>query len=103
MSDSTPNQPSHKSSQSTRRWNDPRTMRIVVAAVALIYGVIFISLNRSKVRIHFLFFTVTSRLWVGLLVCLILGAVLGQALGGSYRKRRSAAKTNRPPAPDRTQ
>jgi uncharacterized integral membrane protein len=78
-------------------------MRIVVAAVALIYGVIFIALNRDKVRIHFLFFTVTSRLWVGLLVCLILGAVLGQALGGSYRKRRSAAKASRPAAPDRTQ
>ena len=102
MSDSTPSQPSHKSSRSARRWNDPRTVRIIVAAVALIYGVIFIALNRGKVQIHFLFFTVTSRLWVGLLVSLILGAILGQALGGSYRKRRSAAKAGRPAEPDPT-
>jgi uncharacterized integral membrane protein len=79
---------------SRKRIGNQSLTRIVVGSLALIYGVIFIVLNRGKVRIHFVFFTVTSRLWVGLLVCLILGALLGQALGGSYR-RRQAAKAGR--------
>jgi uncharacterized integral membrane protein len=60
--------------------------RLVVAAVALIYGIIFIVLNTGRVRIHFVFATVTTHLWVGLLVCLAAGALLGQAIG-TYRKR----------------
>lgn len=94
--------PSHKSSRSTKRINNENLPRIIVGAVALIYGVIFIVLNRGKVRIHFVFFTVTSRLWVGLLVCLVLGALLGQALGGA-RRRRLSAKADRSSAPDRPQ
>jgi uncharacterized integral membrane protein len=77
------------SSESPRsRWglDRSRLTRIVAGAAALIYAVIFIALNRSRVLIHFLFFTVTSRLWVGFLVCLALGAILGQAVG-IYRKR----------------
>ncbi len=92
--------PTRSHSRSTNRINNRRLTRIIVAAVALIYGVIFIVLNRGKVRIHFVFFTVTSRLWVGLLVCLVLGALLGQALGGTYRKRQ-AAKGSRSSPPDR--
>ena len=60
--------------------------RLVVGAVALIYGIIFIVLNTGRVRIHFVFLTVTTHLWVGLLVCLAAGALLGQAIG-TYRKR----------------
>jgi uncharacterized integral membrane protein len=77
----------HKSSHSTGGVNRARLTRIIVAAVALIYAIIFIALNRGRVRIHFLFFTVTSRLWVGLLVCLALGALLGHGFG-VYRRRR---------------
>jgi uncharacterized integral membrane protein len=68
--------------------NRPRLTRILIGAVALIYGIIFIALNRGRVRIHFVFFTVTSRLWVGFLVCVALGALLGQAFG-VYRRRSS--------------
>jgi uncharacterized integral membrane protein len=64
----------------------PNWVRIGVAAAALIYAVIFILLNRDKVRVHFLFFTVATRLWVGFVVCLVLGALLGQGLG-VYRRR----------------
>jgi uncharacterized integral membrane protein len=81
-------QASPKTPRSRWRFDDPRLTRAIVAAVALIYGVIFIALNRTRVRIHFVFFTVTSRLWVGFLVCLVLGALLGHAFG-IYRRRRS--------------
>jgi uncharacterized integral membrane protein len=64
----------------------PPWVRIIVAAVCLILGIVFISLNSRTVRIHFVFFTVSTYLWVGFLVCLVLGALLGQAFG-AWRKR----------------
>jgi uncharacterized integral membrane protein len=67
--------------------------RLAVGGVALIYAIIFVVLNTGRVRIHFVFFTVSTHLWVGLLVCLAIGALLGQALG-SYRKR--AARSRHP-------
>ena len=63
-----------------------RLTRLILGAIVLIYAVIFIVLNRGKVKIHFLFFTLTSRLWVGFLVCIALGALLGQVVG-LYRRR----------------
>jgi uncharacterized integral membrane protein len=64
----------------------PNWVRIVIAAAALIYGIIFILLNRGKVHVHFVFFSVSTHLWVAFLVCIVLGALLGQALG-AYRRR----------------
>jgi uncharacterized integral membrane protein len=86
-------------SGSTGGINRARLTQLIVAAVVLIYAIVFIALNRSRVRIHFLFFTLTSRLWVGLLVCLVLGAVLGQVLG-RYRRKHST-KAGHPGTPDR--
>jgi uncharacterized integral membrane protein len=63
-------------------------MRIILAAAGGIYAILFIALNRTKVHIHFVFFTVSSRLWVGFLVCLALGVLLGHGFG-VYRRRRS--------------
>jgi uncharacterized integral membrane protein len=75
---------------SRSRWRRPdaRLTRIIVAAVVVIYAVIFIALNRTKVRIHFVFFSVTTRLWVGFLLCVVLGVLLGQGVG-VYRRRRA--------------
>jgi uncharacterized integral membrane protein len=75
-----------KTPRQVRRVRGVPVTRLAVGAVALIYAIVFIVLNTSKVRIHFVFFTVTTHLWVGMLVCLAIGALLGQALG-SYRKR----------------
>jgi uncharacterized integral membrane protein len=79
-----------KSSSHLRRFfggsDGPNWTRIAIAALALIYGILFIVLNKTKVRVHFVFFSVNTRLWVGFLVCVVLGALLGQALG-SYRRR----------------
>ena len=75
-----------KTPRQVRRVGGVPVTRLAVGAVALIYAIIFIVLNTGKVRIHFVFFTVSTHLWVGLLVCLAIGALLGQALG-TYRKR----------------
>jgi uncharacterized integral membrane protein len=64
----------------------PNWARIVVAVLAFIYAVVFVLLNRAKVKVHFVFFSVSTHLWVGFLVCLVVGALLGQALG-AYRRR----------------
>ncbi len=73
-------------SDHTHHMRNRRITRLVIGALALIYGIIFVTLNRAKVRIHFLFFTVTTRLWVGFLVSLAIGALLTQALL-AYRRR----------------
>jgi uncharacterized integral membrane protein len=83
-----------KSPRERWRIGDPLLTRVIVGGVALIYGIIFIALNRGRVRIHFLFFTVNSRVWVGFLVCLALGALLGRALG-MYRQRHSRTSHSR--------
>jgi len=72
--------------RSGRRLNNRRLTRLILGALVLIYAVVFIVLNRDKVKIHFIFFTVTSRLWVGFLVCIALGVILGLAFG-AYRRR----------------
>ncbi len=76
-----------------------RRTQIAAGLVALVLAIIFIVENNEKVRIHFIFFTVHSRLWVGFLVSLVLGAILGQAFL-AFRKKRQA---RRPPEPVRDQ
>lgn len=69
-----------------------RVMRLVVAAVVIIVAVIFMSQNSQQVELKFLMFSVSTRLWVGLLITLVLGAVLGQVVESLWerRKRRRA-------------
>jgi uncharacterized integral membrane protein len=62
--------------------------RLVAAGVALLVGVIFVVQNSERVETTFLVFNVTTRLWVGLLVALVLGAVLGQAIEAVWNRRR---------------
>jgi uncharacterized integral membrane protein len=81
---------SHQSPESSRRRKRSRLTRLILVAVVVIYAVVFIVLNRGKVKIHFIFFTVTSRLWVGFLVCIALGMVLGLAVG-VYRRRHHSS------------
>jgi len=63
--------------------------RLVVALVAVGLALAFIVLNDERVEMNFVFFTVTTRLWVGLVVALVLGALLGQGLALLRRRRRS--------------
>lgn len=68
-------------------------MRLLVAAAVVVLAVLFVVQNNDRVEMSFVFFTVTTRLWVGLLVALVLGALLGQAAEALWarRKRRRAA------------
>jgi uncharacterized integral membrane protein len=61
--------------------------RVILAAAALLAAVLFIVQNGNSVRFEFLLFNFRARLWVLIVVCLLLGAFLGQALG--LLRRRS--------------
>jgi uncharacterized integral membrane protein len=67
--------------------------RLLVAAAAVVLAILFVMQNSDRVEMSFVFFDVTSRLWVGLLVALVLGALLGQAAEALWerRKRRKAS------------
>jgi uncharacterized integral membrane protein len=51
--------------------------QLVGFGIALLAVVLFIALNSKKVETRFIFFSVTTPLWVGLLVVLAAGAVVG--------------------------
>jgi uncharacterized integral membrane protein len=70
-------------------------IRLLVAVAAVILAIIFIVQNNDRVEMSFVFFDVTARLWVGLLVALVLGALLGQAAEMMWdrRKKRKASSS----------
>ena len=67
-----------------RRW----AVRLAVAGVAILVAVLFMAQNNDEVDLNFLVFEVTTRVWVGLLVTLVLGALLGQAVEAMWGRRR---------------
>lgn len=64
--------------------------RLVVALLALVAAIIFVVQNSTHVETQFLFFDFSSRLWVVIVVSMLLGAGLGQAVGLLRRRRRKA-------------
>ena len=44
--------------------------------------------NNDEVELNFLFISVESRLWVGMLVTLLLGALLGQGVEALWDRRQ---------------
>jgi len=65
-----------------------RAMRLAVAGIAVVLAVVFIAQNGDTVELTFLVFEVTTRVWVGMLVTLVLGALLGQAAEALWTRRR---------------
>jgi uncharacterized integral membrane protein len=67
--------------------------RLLVAAAVVVLAFLFVVQNSDRVEMSFVFFDVTTRLWAGLLVALVLGALLGQAAEALWerRKRRKAS------------
>ena len=62
--------------------------RLLVAAVVVVLAILFVAQNSDRVETSFVFFDVTTRLWVGLLVALVLGALLGQAVEVLWERRK---------------
>lgn len=89
---------STKSTTSRRRspnWTTKTWVRVIIGVLVVVYVILFIVLNSQTVKIDFVFFNVRAELWVGFLVSLVLGGVLGVALT-SHRGR--STKAEKPPA-----
>jgi len=67
--------------------------RVVIGVLVVVLAILFVVQNSDRVQTTFVFFDVTTRLWVGLVVALVLGALLGQVVEALWarRKRRKAA------------
>jgi uncharacterized integral membrane protein len=69
-----------------------RYRRLILFVVLAVLGIIFIAQNRQHVTTHFVFFTVTTRLWTGILVSIVLGIAIGYLAATGFRRRRAKAK-----------
>jgi uncharacterized integral membrane protein len=78
-----------------KNWNKKAWVRVGIGLLVLAYVIAFVVLNNTHVGIDFVFFSVRSRLWVGFLVCLVLGGLLATAFA-AYR--RHGGHANKPPA-----
>jgi uncharacterized integral membrane protein len=63
--------------------------RLIIFGVAALAAIIFVAQNREEVTIHFLFIDVTARVWIGFVICLALGALLGALVGRWWRRRQT--------------
>jgi uncharacterized integral membrane protein len=62
--------------------------RLIIFAVVALAAIVFVAQNREKVTIHFLFLDITARVWIGFVICLALGALLGALIGRWWRRRQ---------------
>ena len=62
--------------------------RLIIAGLALLAAVLFIVQNSNRVRTEFLIFDFKPRLWVVIVFSVLLGALLGQAVGLMRRRGR---------------
>jgi len=61
----------------------------LIGLVVLVVGaVVFVIQNSDTAKVRFLFFTVTTRLWAGILVALVVGALFDRLLSMWWRRRR---------------
>ena len=63
----------------------PTLIGLVVLAIAT---VIFIVQNSDRSKVRFLFLTFTTRVWVGVAIALVLGAVLDRLFAMWWRRRK---------------
>lgn len=76
---------------SAQDWNgrDRSVSPTLIAFVVIAIGaVVFIVQNSDPAKVRFLFFTVTTRLWAGILVALVVGALLDRLLVIWWRRRK---------------
>jgi uncharacterized integral membrane protein len=65
-----------------------RAARFAAAGIAVLVAAVFMAQNNDRVELDFLMLSVTTRLWVGMFVTLVLGALLGQGLEALWARRR---------------
>lgn len=63
----------------------PTLIAFVIVAIG---AVVFIIQNSDEAQVRFLFFTVTTRVWAGILVALVVGAVLDRLIVIWWRRRK---------------
>jgi uncharacterized integral membrane protein len=68
-------------------------VKLGLVALLLALAVAFVLQNDGRVETSFLLFTVTTQLWVGLFASLVVGALLGQAVGLLWTRRRGRSST----------
>jgi uncharacterized integral membrane protein len=61
--------------------------RLIIAGVALVVVAVLLSQNSEQVHLTAFFWTLSMPLWLALLLMVLLGAGLGQAIG-MWRTRR---------------
>lgn len=66
-----------------------RIARFLVAGIAILVAVVFMAQNNDQVELNFLVLSVSTRLWVGMLVTLVLGALLGQGVAILWTRRKA--------------
>jgi len=64
------------------------TPRRIVAAVALLLALILILQNNRRVKLNFLVFSGHPRVWIGFLIALVLGFLLGWGLSARHAKSK---------------
>jgi uncharacterized integral membrane protein len=65
--------------------------RLIIAVVAAVIALIVILQNKNPVKISFLFFDGTMRVWTFSLLMILVGVGLGQLAGVLIRRRRRRA------------
>ena len=63
--------------------------RLVIAGIALVIVAVLLAQNSETVNVTALFWTLSLPLWLALLLMVLLGAGLGQALGMWRGRKRS--------------
>jgi uncharacterized integral membrane protein len=79
----TPAPPVRRRGAATARW-----LRLLVGAAALVYLILFVSLNTRKVRVDFVFGSTRLRLIWAILLAGVVGFLIGMLLPHVYRLRR---------------
>jgi uncharacterized integral membrane protein len=70
------------------RRRDTRAIQVGVAAILLIYAILFVVLNAHRVKVSFVFFSTRTSLIFVLLLSLAVGFVLGSVGPRLYRRRQ---------------
>jgi uncharacterized integral membrane protein len=67
-------------------------VRATIAGIALVVALIFVFQNSKQAETNFLFLHGSQPLWFMILICLLLGALLGQGLGMLRRREKREKK-----------